>query len=350
MNSLEEGDPMGSPNGAKTVLFVADPPAALNPRGDSTLALAEAALVLGYQVHWTTPQQISLHGHHVEISPVAALKGLEEALPRSPHSPVWDFSVQHENRTLDQYSAIFIRKDPPFDSEYMSFCWMLALAFSRPEGTPIRCYNTPQSLLSYHEKTVQFAALEAGVIGTADVIPAVVTRKTDLVKSSLQHWHSQGFHEGFVIKPWLGYGGRGVHFAADSDAAFEIWVAENQNALQIVQPFDPLVHSTGDVRVILAREKIIGCFARKPLAGKIASNLAQGGTAHAYELSDHQQQLMKRVAKFLVSKGIVFAGVDLIGDRINEINITSPTGLRSIQALGNPQAHLDAFGTILEIQ
>ncbi len=340
---------MGKSTEAKTILFVADPPAALNPRGDSSLALAEAALVCGYQVHWATPQEISLHGHHVEISPVAELKGLEESLPRSPDAPVWDFSVQHQNRTLDHYAATFIRKDPPFDIEYTSFCWMLGLAFSRPEGAPTRCYNTPQSLLSYHEKTVQFAALEAGVLQVADVIPAVVTRKAALVKSSLQQWQRQGFQEGFVIKPWLGYGGRGVHFAADTDAAFEIWVAENQNALQIVQPFDPLVHASGDVRVILAREKIIGCFARKPLAGKIASNLAQGGTAHPYELSDHQQRLMKRVAKFLVSKGIVFAGVDLIGDRINEINITSPTGLRSIQALGSPQAHLDAFCTILEI-
>lgn len=341
---------MSNPHGAKTILFVADLPAALNPRGDSSLALAEAALRCNYEVHWTTPQEISLHGHHVEISPVAALTGLEESLPRSPHSPLWDFSVQHESWPLDHYAATFIRKDPPFDTEYTSFCWMLGLAFSRPEGMPIRCYNTPQSLLSYHEKTVQFAALEAGVLQTEDIIPAVVTQKSEIVKKSLQKWHSVGFHDGFVIKPWLGYGGRGVHFAADTDAAFEIWVAENQNALQIVQPFDPRVHVSGDVRVILAREKIIGCFARKPLAGKIASNLAQGGTAHPYVLSDHQQQLMERIAKFLVSKGIVFAGVDLIGDRINEINITSPTGLRSIQTLGNPQAHLDAFRTILEIQ
>lgn len=330
-----------SQNSRGSVLFVADPFQALSPRGDSSLALAQAALAEGYLVDWVTPSEIALAGHEVQAASETRLVAVAES---DDHTPEW-VHLKQSPKSLKDYKAIFIRKDPPFDLHYTSFCWLLALE------TKAQCFNPPSALLTFHEKTIQFAALAAGVLAANEVIPAVVSKIPEVVKNALKTWTADGSADaGFIIKPWLGYGGRGIHFAKTESEALEIWVAENQNSLQIVQPFDPEALISGDVRVIIAREEIIGCFARKPAEGRVASNLAQGGSAHAHSLTEKQLLMLKRVAHFLTKNQIVFSGLDLIGNRINEINITSPTGLRSIEKLQDKNASRRAFLAMMNKQ
>lgn len=321
------------------ILFVADPPEALNPAGDTSLALAAGALELGHSVTWSTPQHVSLQGFRPGVDGCVMLEECTDT-PLGPQ-PIWS-APQAELQALRSFDTVFIRKDPPFDQAYTSFCWLLQLE------DKARYVNPPASLLSLHEKTVQFSALSAGVLGEHEVIPAVVSRSLAAVSAVLDSWLSQGHQHGFILKPWLGYGGRGVHFCATAEETLDVYEAENQSGLVMVQPFEPAVLTAGDVRVIIARDRILGCFARKPAAGKVASNLAQGGSAHPHTLTHAQRSTIERVIPFLLNNGILFSGLDMIGDRINEINITSPTGLRTLQNMGQPDVHRKAFSLLFK--
>jgi glutathione synthase len=343
----------------KQLLFLADPPAALNPRGDSSLALSQSALEMGYRVTWATPSSLSLAKDSVVVRGQWTLESFEphqdnpsEKSLAAPWRPVWH-PVWHPDGKLydiEAFDAVWVRKDPPFDRHYLDFCWLLALAFPQatPEG-PRRCINSPHGLLTFHEKSLQFAAVQAGILHPTEVLPALVTTDRELLRSTINSWESQGLGDGFVIKPWLGFGGRDVARLPDQDSLVQAWEERQPSGLSIVQPFDPEVFVSGDVRVITAGQNIVGAFQRRPQQGRIESNLAQGGTAHHVELSSRQMDMLQRLISFLYGHGIVFSGVDMIGNRINEVNITSPTGLRSLQALGNQDAPLQALKACLEI-
>jgi glutathione synthase len=343
-----------------TILFIADEPAALNPTGDTSLALAEAALDAGFQVEWALPLGLALRGSQVVCQVEAQLAGFDKKQgedSQTSTAPRWLGATSPPRpRPIADYAAVFVRKDPPFDAAFTNFCWLLALAFPGTQGCldrngqRMRCINSPAGLLTFHEKTVQFAALTAGAIRECDVLPALVTGDERLVEQSLELWNEGDGKVGYVIKPWLGYGGRGVTFARDSQTATQAWRDMSKSGLAILQPFDPRVRITGDIRIIVAGGIIVGSFARLPQADKVASNLAQGGTAQPYELTHSQRTMILNLLPFLQANGIGFAGIDMIGDRINEINITSPTGLRTLQALGDREAPSRAFAALMAIR
>lgn len=319
------------------LLFVGDPIKSLNPVSDTSLALADGALDLGHSVYWSTPEQIGLLGFRTVSEACYKLEHFSE----TPHGrePHWS-ELRHGTQELHTFDAVFIRKDPPFDQAYTSLCWMLQL---EPNTHFI---NPPGALLSFHEKTLQFAALASGILSEDEVMPAVVSRSATVVSEALRSWASAGDQHGFIIKPWLGYGGRGVRFCKTVEDALSVYAEESKNALVIVEPYEPAIITTGDVRVIIARDRVLGCFARRPSAGKIASNLAQGGTAHPHTLNRSQLKTIEKLIPFLLKSGILFSGLDMIGDRITEINITSPTGLRMIQSMGQPRVHQEAFSLL----
>ena len=346
----------------KRLLFLADPPEHLKPAGDTSLALAQAALEGGYSVDWAAPSAVTLRGDTVCARPQWRLEGFEDRTNSAGlkvKEPLWSQEQATNWLPLEDYRLTFVRKDPPFDHAYLDFCWLLALAFPNhdavrrfsqtrvTDATAVECINAPSGLLSFHEKTLQFAALACGALTPAEVMPAAVTHDETMLSGLLADWDLGEGEHGYIIKPWLGFGGRGVVKVKDSTAALVEWRERSREGLCIVQPFDPEVLRSGDLRILTAGQGIVGCFLRKPAPGRIESNLAQGGSAHRHELTERQRNTVNKLIPFLREHGIFFAGIDMIGERINEVNITSPTGLRNLQSLGDLTAPQRAFEALL---
>jgi glutathione synthase len=166
-----------------------------------------------------------------------------------------------------------------------------------------------------------FEAVELGFLNENEVIPTfIVGGNRHLVPKSFPRGES-------VIKPWLGHGGKGVE---------KIAAPASPKAWQMMQPLLP-VEKTGDRRVFFLNGQRIGDFVRYPAEGKIQANLAQGGRAALQDLSKKESAICEKVGQFLQEKGILFAGIDLLGERLSEVNITSPTGFAALAQLGGPR-------------
>lgn len=336
------------------ILFVADPLHTLKPEGDTSLCLAEAALRNGWRVDWCVPGDIGVLGRDVVVGASQVLRSVDTR------------GVEADERVvgvegLDGYRAVFVRKDPPFDEAYKDLCWILAAQHKTP------VLNAAEALLAFHEKALHLRAASEGVLTDHALIPTCVASSLALVEEfcAQQVRHASGFLAAFdgvpalagaklrfLTKPWLGHGGQGVRVhetpadvlahlksAALSDGTFPERI--------IVQPYLPEIHTEGDRRIIVAGGKVVCDFVRVPAQGKVASNLAQGGTAILRPMTDVQMNIATRLAQYLLSKNITFAGIDMIGDRIGEINITSPTGLRTYEALSGTSKADEVFFTLL---
>ena len=326
----------------KKIVFLADALEELSFKGDSSLALAEAALEKGDEVYWVTPEQLFLNADRLWLlHPKKVTQVNREKTP--------NYEVQ-DSIPLSQLDTLLIRKDPPFDKAFMSFCWQLSLE------TDIRFVNKPQDLLAWHEKSLQFRALAEGFLNPSEIVPSVVADNWTQVEAFLKYFEKSHTRYGFdspenqwIVKPWLGYGGRGIQKCEDRASLQETlsksW--ETEKTSYIVQPFLREIGEVGDRRVLFINGEYVGNFVRLPAPGKIESNLAQGGSALSSPLSDEQMEIMTRVGNFLKEKGIVFAGLDLISKRIGEINITSPTGIRNVQDLENPKFHVECYEKIM---
>lgn len=295
------------------ILIVGDPPAKLNPRGDSSFFMARAALEAGFAVDWCTPSDISLRNSEVRVRAQSVKRAPAKARPALDKSCA---------RLATDYKSIWIRKDPPFDSNYVSLCWMLSLVEDR-----VQFVNAPSLLLKHHEKLLPLQALQAGFLTTSDILPTVVAqgKKVDF---------PENFPDSPVVgKPWLGFAGKRVRKFPTKRAAL---AAASTREATIYQPFDDLIHQLGDRRVIFIAGKYAGDFVRLPKRGSFVSNLARGGRAVLRERTAEERALCDRIGAFLQATGILFAGVDLIGARVTEMNITSPTGLQTLVDLGGP--------------
>jgi glutathione synthase len=227
---------------------------------------------------------------------------------------------------LQEFSCCLIRKDPPFDEGYKNLCWMLSCQ------TKVPILNSPQALLTYHEKTLQFRAYFEGVIQKENLIPTCVSSSFEMIKSFCTE-NQDSFQKGYVCKPWLGHGGQNIAVYKTQTKLFTALKAKLKGNPVLVQPYLEDIHTQGDRRVIVADGKLICHFVRLPPPGKIVSNIAQGGQPLLRKLTAEQKKICLNVAKFLKQKNIFMAGLDMIGSRLGEINITSPTGLRTYETL-----------------
>lgn len=327
----------------QALLIVADPIENLNYSTDSSLAIAEGALELGLTVHWTTPEALELLNHSVIVkSPTIIEKVYRDRPPSVGHSErVFDLAVH--------YHRILIRKDPPFNEAYTDLCWILA---QLPAGKVI---NAPEALLIHHEKLSPTSLARAAVIPEYALVPGLVSNNPasllsyaeELFQSAhgmLQTLKEEAEFKNFVFrvlcKPWRGHGGRGIHTFV-STAQFAAWLEQQPKDPRnttlseriILQPLLPEIFSDGDRRVFVVNGQVVFDFVRRPAPGKVEANLAQGGNAILAEMSPLQKEVSTKVAIELVKQGILIAGLDFIGDRITEINITSPTGIRTYEQL-----------------
>jgi glutathione synthase len=230
---------------------------------------------------------------------------------------VW-FEMQgaHADRALHSFDGVVMRKDPPFDSEYFYATHLLEQA--EREGAKV--FNKPSALRNHPEK---LAILEFAQF----ISPTLVTRDAQAVRA----FHA--VHRDIILKPLDGMGGMGI-FRVKDDALNLGAIIETLNRdgaeTVMVQKFLPAI-AQGDKRVLVIGGKVVPfCLARIPQGGEVRGNLAAGGKGVAQAISVRDQEIADAIGPVLAQRGLLLIGLDVIGDSLTEINVTSPTCFQEI--------------------
>lgn len=317
----------------KKLLFIADSLEKVNLKSDSSLALAESAIQQNWEVFWCEAKNVHFINEDIILNKVYEIN----------HVSLTDIRFSLIKQKLVSFATFdfcFIRKDPPFDEGYKDLCWILATQ------AKVKIINPPEVLLAYHEKSLHWRALADGVLQKHHIISTCLSADLEVIEEYCKI-NEDILSNGLVCKPWLGHGGEDVQLF-DSIPKFIDSLQQQKKANKLIpkyliQPYLAEIQTEGDRRVLIANGKVIGDFVRLPAQGKIASNLAQGGTAILREMTQEQRIICEELGKFLKNKNIFLAGLDLIGTRIGEINITSPTGLRTYESLTGKNIAYHAF-------
>ena len=244
--------------------------------------------------------------------------------------PFWTRGEEVE-RPLASFDAVLMRKDPPFDMEYVYSSYLLERAES--EGTLV--FNRPQSLRDCNEKFFATAFAELGP-------PLVVTRRADLLRAFAAE------HGDVVMKPLDGMGGASIFRLKPGDANLSVVIETltREGTQQIMaQRYIPEIVD-GDKRILMIDgEPVPFCLARIPAAGESRGNLAAGGRGVARELSDRDREIAAAVGPELRARGLAFVGLDVIGDYLTEVNVTCPTCIREL----DDQCGLDIAGDFMDL-
>ncbi|MBN19675.1 MAG: hypothetical protein CL678_00205 [Bdellovibrionaceae bacterium] len=303
------------------ILIIADPLDTLKAAGDTGLAFAQKALKSQAFVHWCTPKDLSLMSGVPYVT----------ANPLNPFSPKEQpESDLPEVLRLDSFDTIWVRKDPPFDSIYLSMCWILTLV-----QTKVLILNSPSHLLHYHEKLLPFLAFQEGDLNEDQLIPTFL---------SLGNKIEGNFGDGqLVSKPWMGHGGQGVNIHPSLEDLLH--KAKTFSEPMMIQPLVKAVQQTGDRRVFFLEGKYVGSFVRIPQDGSYISNMAQGGSVRSQALTEVEQKTIHDVENFLIRHSIFLVGIDLLDGKVSEMNITAPTGafpLLELEQIDLPQLYFSA--------
>lgn len=299
------------------LFIVADPLEQLNPASDSSLALLREAQKRKYEVVWLTHSDVEYVNDRVMLRGRSCGPCLPGGLPKLGEVELYPALSFH---------AGLIRKDPPFNEDYVRLCWILALV-----EHAVFFVNRPSLLVRHHEKLLPLSALAAGFLKKTDLIPSHLGNGTSAA-AFVQNLKA----EKIIAKPFLGHGGKNItQWHRDEFIQQGLRKPEVFDGM-VVQPFLEDVLRE-DRRVLVVDGKIRGQFVRVPPPGGFIANLAQGGSAEMRPLTRAQQAVSERAAKYLKKVGIVFAGLDLIGAKVSEINITSPTGFMAFEKLTGQQ-------------
>jgi len=292
------------------LLFIADPLEAFAIYKDTTFSMMREAQRRGHQIAACLVQDVMWErGDKVQAQ--------VRDIFLTGHAQDW-FSVQQERiAPLAGFDAVLMRKDPPFDSEYFYATHLLEQA----EREGARVFNKPRALRDHPEKLAIMEFPE--FIG-----PTLVTRNA----SDIRRFHAE--HRDIILKPLDGMGGMGI-FRVGPDGMNLGSIIETLNAdgaqSVMVQKFLPEI-TEGDKRVLIIGGKPVPfCLARIPQGSEVRGNLAAGGKGVARPLSARDYEIANALGPILQSRGLLLAGVDVIGDCVTEINVTSPTCFQEIQ-------------------
>ena len=291
------------------LLFVADPLEVFKTYKDTTFAMIREAAARGHAIwacepfhlHWQRGAKVNARSRRI------ALTGDEHA---------W-FTVQEEaTRDLAAFGAVLMRKDPPFDSEYFYATHLLEQA----ERDGARVVNKPRALRDHPEK---LAILEFPDF----ITPTLVTRDA----AEIKRFHAE--HRDIILKPLDGMGGMGIfRVGPDGLNLGSITETLNRHGAQtvMVQKYLPEI-AQGDKRIlVIGGEPVPYSLARIPQGSEIRGNLAAGGKGVAQPLSARDREIAESLGKVLHARGLLLAGLDVIGDCLTEINVTSPTCFQEI--------------------
>ncbi len=292
------------------LLFVADPLESFKPYKDSTFAMMREAQRRGHEVWACEPADLTWRrGGHV-------VARRARAITLTGDLQHWFHMASEGELVLAQTQAVLMRKDPPFDSEYFYATHLLGQA----EREGARVFNRPAALREHPEKLA--------ILEFADLIaPTLVTRSAEAVRA----FHDE--QRDIVLKPLDGMGGMGI-FRVGPDGLNLGAIIETLNAggarTLMAQRYLPEI-AAGDKRVLLiGGEPVPYCLARIPQGSEIRGNLAVGGKGVAQPLSESDWRLARALAPVLAARGLLLVGLDVIGERITEINVTSPTCFQEI--------------------
>ncbi len=319
----------GPAPGEAAQLFVVDPIQRLRPTKDTSVALMQAAQRAGRQVWVCTAADLAVEGQGslptgsghaawVRAQPVTLAAIRPTAAGWEVPEP-WLELGEPQLLPLDAFPHAWMRKDPPVDEAYLYATHLLELG----ERLGVRVLNRPASLRAWNEKlgALRFSHLMAPTLvsGNVDQLAAFAAGQGEV-----------------VLKPLGGRAGQGV---VRTDAAAPglralLELVTNQGQLPVMaQAFLPAVDA-GDKRILLVDGEPLGAVNRRPMPGEFRSNLAVGGEPEATALTDAERAICAELAPALRQAGLFFVGIDVIGDRLSEINVTSPTGVREIERLG----------------
>ena len=290
--------------------IVMDPIQSINIKKDSSFAMLEQAQARGYQLYY------------MEMNDLFLEKGVAKARVRQVKVRYdyqnWFEFLSDETLELAELDVILMRKDPPFDTEFIYATYIL----ERAEEQGCLIVNKPQSLRDCNEKlyTAWFAELTPETLVTRDA-------------ARIKAFHQQ--HGDIILKPLDGMGGSSIFRVKPGDPNLSV-IIETLTGLGkhycMAQNYIPAIVD-GDKRILVVDgEPVPYCLARIPQKGETRGNLAAGGTGEARPLTDHDWTIAKTVAPYLKQKGLIFVGLDVIGDKLTEINVTSPTCIREIEA------------------
>jgi glutathione synthase len=278
----------------------------LQPGADTTLALARASRAAGRVSNWCLMNEMRWHEGRL----LGRIRPFDESMQL--HEGSW--------RPLNDQELVFVRTDPPVDASYLAALWLLDAAAKQG----LRVINRPSSLCYANEKTL--------ILNFPELIPpTLVCGDAGAIRSFVDT------HGRAVIKPLDGNGGRGVLLLAGEDknlnAIIEISLAPQ--APVMVQAFLPAV-SRGDRRVLLVDGEPLGVLNRVAGDKDFRCNMHVGAAAEWVPLDDDDRRVCSALKPYFQAHGLVFAGIDIIGGRLTEINVTSPTGVEEILATGGP--------------
>lgn len=287
--------------------FIMDPIEKIDIRGDSTFVLMLESQKRGHQLFYATPRSLFQRGG-------APMLGAQPVtLERKPQ----DYFRLGPPTVLDlnQVDAVFMRKDPPFDQDYLLATWVL----DRIDRTRVVCVNDPQGIRDFNEK---LAALRWPEL----MAPTLIAADRQVLRAFLDE-HGQA-----VVKPLLNAGGSGVILLEKGHrnvgSVLDLLTLEGQRMIEI-QAYIPAVVA-GDKRIVLLDGHPIGAVNRRPKADDIRANMHVGGQAEASTLTERDKEICRALQPELSRRGLVFVGIDVIGGHLTEVNVTSPTGLQEI--------------------
>lgn len=290
--------------------FLMDPIGSINIKKDSSFAMMLAAQRRGWQLDY------------MEVGDLFMLDG--QAMARMRGVEVRDdiggwFRLETEQvRPLSELDVLMMRKDPPFDMEYIYATYILELA----QQAGCLVVNHPRALRDSNEKVFTNAFPEC-------TPPTLITRRLRDIRDF------QGQHGDIILKPLDGMGGASVFLARPNDPNLSVIVETLTSKGQrfcMAQRFVPEIRD-GDKRILMIDGSPVPyCLARIPATGEMRGNLAAGASSQARPLTERDRWIAERVGPELRARGILFAGLDVIGDYLTEINVTSPTCIRELDA------------------
>ena len=293
----------------------------INFKKDTTLAMLNAAQKKGWQIFY-----IEQDGLYLEDGKAMAIMQ-DLSVEMNPQN---FFTLGPESRqSLADVDVILMRKDPPFNREFIYSTYILEQA----EREGVLVVNKPQALRDFNEKV-------SATLFPQCCTPVLVSRKKEL----LQDFYKA--QKDVIFKPLDGMGGTGIFRIKPGDPNISVIIetlTEYGTRQIMAQTFIPEI-SSGDKRILMIDGKSVGfALARLPAANETRGNLAAGGTAKGVELSDRDRWICDQVGPTLKENGLLFVGLDVIGDYLTEVNVTSPTCIRELDEIFN----LDIAGDLM---
>lgn len=289
-----------------------DPIESINPTGDSSFAMMLEAQERGHDCYYYVPGTLALENNVVsaEIFPIKLMDDAEK----------WFELGEGAITDLSEMDVILLRQDPPFDMNYITTTHLLerlhpkTLVVNAPD--PVR--NAPEKIL-----VTEFPEL---------MPPTLVTRD----RSRIQQFRQE--HGDIIVKPLFGNGGAGVFLLKKDDQNLISLLEMFEDSFPepfMIQKYLPDVRK-GDKRIIIIDGVPVAGLNRIPAEGEARSNMHVGGRPELSELTEREKEICARIAPALKERDFIFVGIDVIGDYLTEINVTSPTGIREIKRFGGP--------------